>query len=471
MLPMRSFLPRFAQEFGVDLLTSAFMKAEQYAEFRAVRLDSRTLLWHLLRLDLSPDDRASIFPGKFELGNGVALTDDECTLEALRDDLFHEKDVAAAKDLLDSVSGVTGHRREEHFSAGAAHAFKVAALVHRMKRRERLTELIAILQPPTEATASLELTNPYGAGAASKLRIDYQELLAYLSAEVAPERLNEIERTFGQVRERIDAALFTLRAVLAKDPGFTPSDAVAFYRSAAERWGRSKVSRPRVVLRADEQLFVHLHVLDFLHFAKVDKRLHAERLRLEQVAELGPRAATLRATKVPVDDPTAWRELHADLCTATGEAIGAREFRDNLDPACRVLRRRVLLASCPPAPEVDALTCLAAMIVARHMRKTSPAFTTRMHGTARGQTTSVRRALARSPWEVEEELNRFVEYSVDAARFALAGQQGVYEAQLAFQAQVLEGTRKVVETHDTDSVENLLNNLDGFAKGGVHSLR
>jgi hypothetical protein len=72
---------------------------------------------------------------------------------------------------------------------------------------------------------------------------------------------------------------------------------------------------------------------------------------------------------------------------------------------------------------------------------------------------------------VEEELNRFVEYSVDAARFALAGQQGVYEAQLAFQAQVLEGTRKVVETHDTDSVENLLNNLDGFAKGGVHSLR
>jgi hypothetical protein len=448
---MRSLLPQLAQEFGVHLLTSAFIKAEEHAKFRSVRMNSRTLLWHLLRLDLSPDERASIFPGKFELGNGRSLT--------------------AAKDLLDAVSGITGHRRDEHFKAGAAHAYKVAALVHRMKRRERLTELIAILKPPTEATASLELTNPYGAGASSKLRMDYQELLAYLSAEISPERLDAIERTFGQVRERIDEAIFTLRAVLANDPGLTPPDAAAFYSQAALRWARTCTSRPRVVLRADEQLFVHMHVLDFLHFAEVDKRLHAERPQLEQVAPLGPRAATLRATKVPVEDPTAWREFHADLSTVTGEVIEAREFRDNLEPTCRVLRRRVALASCPPASEVDALTCVAAMIVARHLRKKSPEFITRLHGTARGQTTSVRRAMARSPWEVEEELNRFVDYSVDAARFALAGQRSVYEAQMDFQAEVLVAARKVLETHDTDAVENLFNNLDGFARGGVHSLR
>lgn len=471
---VRALLPLLEQRHGVPALSREFVWEPRYAAARFERMGGRSVLWQLLHLELTAQERELLFPGQFDLGNLRPIPDEMCTEEALWNLLFDGKELSEVQRLLRDVSATTGHEPHQHFSMGVGQAFKVAVLLHRVKsHRPALKQLWAILRPPSLDSASLELTNPYPAGAPSELRFHLEDLRAYLSVEIVPERLSAIDGSFGEVRPRIDAALEAIEAVIKQHGSPSVAEVVRRYGQAAAQWQLRRPPPARRVLRADEQMYVHLHVLDFLHFAQAERRLRSKPLLRRAVT---PVAHRLKAGRIPVSAlggrplPAEIACLHEPLREALGEDVTLRQFRENLADTELLLRRRLQLMSFPPAADVDALTCLAAMVVARELKAQPQSFTPRLHGASHGQSSSVKAALRRPLSSSHEEFGRILRYAVDWTRYALAGQTAVHEAKLAFEMQVITAAEAVLNTHDAERVDTFLANLEGYARSGVRGL-
>jgi hypothetical protein len=478
---------------GVDLFSYDFVRDPSYVKDRCGRiiggavLDGQSLLRSMLHVGLTEGDRMQIFPGAFDLGNARSIPEEACTYEALMKELEQQRPPdescenplgkADVLRLLRDTADLLGHTPPQERQVGAGEFFKVAKLLHSFKQRDGLLQLMSILLPPTETTASLELTNPYPSGANSDLRWQIIDLHCYLSAEISAERLAEIDGTFGSVRAVLDEALNGIQLVLKKDGRPSTDDVVQRYEVALDQWTSHRSPPVRQLLRADEQLYVSMHTLDFLHFAKVEHKLRREKL-LQRSVKPVPISAGLTRSRIRLRDlcerdiPDSVKKLHQLMNDAIGEDINDRQFRSYLVNAHTVLNHWVSLQQVPAPVDVDSLTGLAAIIVAREMRKQPVSYKSGLHGSARGQSHSVKTAFKiDSPVSsTHEEFERIVNYAVQWMRYALSGQTAVLEAQLALQMQLIDGAVSVLNTHDTKVVATFLSNLKGYAAYGVNDV-
>lgn len=473
-----------SRRLGVDILSRDFLRDPSYVMDRCSRVNEggpgfQSVLRWVIHSKLSPEDRSRVFPGDFDLGNSRLIQDGLCTYEALIKELEEQRSPEEVLDnpldkttvvrLLKDVAGLLGHKPPQEAEEGAGQFFKVAKLIHGFKQRDGLSQLISILQPPSEAKASLELTNPYSTGSDSDLRWNMVDLEGYLSAEISKDRLDEIEETFGEIRSAIDDAIERIQNVLKSDGQPSVGEVIERYRIVQEHWTLQRPPPPRATLRADEQLYVAMRTLDFLHFAKVERRLRSARLLQRSVKPLPVGSLRFRVQLSDVKSSTMSSEiesLHSLLREAINEPISSRQFRDYLKRAHTLLEHWVYLQQPILATEdVDASTALSAIIVAREMLENPASHKPGLHGAARGLSQSVKAAMKPgSPISsTHEEFERIVSYAIQWTRYALAGQTAVLEAQLAFEMRLQEAAVAVLSTHNTDVVDTFISNLKGYS--------
>ncbi len=481
------------KSLGVDLFSYDFVRDPRYVKHRCGRviggdgLAVQNLLRSVLHVGLTERDRMQIFPGEFDLGNARSIPEEACTFEALIKELEQQRPPdeycdnplgkADVSRLLRDTAELIGHTPPLERQVGTGELFKVAKLLHSFRQRDGLFQLMSILRPPNEATASLELSNPYPSGANSDLRWQMIDLHGYLSAEIPAERLAEIDGTFGSVRAVLDDALNGIQLVLKNDGRPSVDEVVQRYEVALHQWTSHRSPPVRQLLRADEQLYVSMHILDFLHFAKVERKLRREKL-LQRAAKPISILAGLTQSRIRLRDlcerkiPDSVKKLHQPMQDALGEDINERQFQGYLTSAHTVLNHWVSLQQVPAPVDVDALTGLAAIIVAREMRKQPASYKSGLHGSARGQIQSVKTAFKiDSPVSsTHEEFERIVNYAVRWMRYALSGQTAVLEAQLALQMQLIDSAVSVLNTHDTKLVATFLSNLKGYAAFGINAV-
>lgn len=477
-------LSSISRQLGVDIFSQDFLRDPSYFKDRGSRVGGgaptfQSLLRCLLHSGLSSEDRLRVFPGDFDLGNGRSIQDDLCTYEALIKELEEQRspaevlenplDKAAVVRLLRDVAGLLCHTPPQEAEEGVGQFFKVAKLIHSFKQRDGLSQLISILQPPSEAKASLELTNPYSTGVDSDLRWHITDLHGYLSAEISKDRLAEIEDTFGQIRSVIDDAIDRIQDVLKSEGHPSPDEVIERYRIVQEHWTSHRSPPARRILRADEQLYVAIHTLDFLHFIKVERKLRSAKLLQRSVTPLPPGTlrfcVQLRDLQSCLMSPEVER-LYSLLGDAINEDITPRQFRDYLPRAHTLLEHWVYLQQPILATEhVDASTALSAIIIAREMLKQPASYKPGLHGIARGLSQSVKAAMkAGTPISsTHEEFERIALYAIQWTRYALSGQTAILEAQLAFEMRLQDAAVSVLSSHDTEVVATFISNLEGYS--------
>lgn len=486
--PKKMMLSSISRELGVDVTSRVFLREPSYFKDRGRRVGGgaptfRSLLRFLLHSELSPADRQRVFPGDFDLGNNRLIPDDLCTYEALIKELEEQRSPAEVFDnpldktavvrLLRDVAGLLGHEPPQETQEGVGQFFKVAKLIHGFKQREGLSQLISILQPPSEAKASLELTNPYPTGADSDLRWNIVDLEGYLSAEIPKDRLDEIEATFGEIRSAIDDALERIQYALKSVGPPSVDEVIKRYEIVQDHWTLRRLPPPRAVLRADEQLYVAVRTLDFIHFAKVERRLRAAKLLQRPVTPLANDSLRFRVKLIDVEScamSAKIENLHSLLGEAINEPISSRQFRDYLKRAYTLLEHWVYLQQPILATEdVDASTALSAIIVAREMLENPASYKPGLHGAARGLSQSVKAAMKPGApiSSTHEEFERILSYAIQWTRYALAGQTAILEAQLALEMRLQEAALAVLSTHDTDVVATFVSNLEGYSRYSV----
>lgn len=479
------------ERFKADVFSRDFLRDPSYVDNRCERIiggktfDGRSVLRFILDSGLTDEERQEVFSEKFDLGNARIISDEECTYEAFSQELelldcpktegakFLER--ADIIRLLNDTASLLGHESPEERQPGAGQLFKVAKLLHEFKQRNGLLQIMHILRPPTEETASLELMNPYFYGAESDLRWHMVDLQGYLSSEISTERLGEIDSTFGLIRSSLDNFINSVGLHFKKTQPHSNDDVLLRYEIALKQWSSRSSQPQRKVLRADEQLYVTMYVLDFLHYAMVEHKLRRERLLHSTVAPV-PEVLTL--PRISLNDLCAAeisdsvRLLSSLLNVALGTNIPLKEFKSYLTSAQAILNHWLALNYHMPPPDEEALTCLAAIVVAREMRKHPKSYKPRLYGSARGQSHSVKAAMkpGRPVSSTHEEFERIINNALQWVRYALIGQSDIFTAHMAFHMRMVDTTVLVLSTHETGVVQNFISNMERYARYSVNGV-
>lgn len=254
--------------------------------------------------------------------------------------------------------------------------------------------------------------------------------------------------------------------------GASPEEVARRYAVVTKDW-QHPPGRPltRRFLPLDEQLYIYLLALDYLHFAQADRKLHEHLQRhYSQVVCMTDEIRALGT--VSFDDlskPSRMHSMRALLVKAVGEEISEKVFRGVLLDARKLMERYLLLLMPPLPPAVDATLAAAALIFAWGVRRHPQTYKPYIHGQL-NQSGSVKAAMRMNVSDGFEEFERIWCYGIDWLKFALCGQLAAYEAWMNLRITLIRLVEQFIQTHDTELVSNLLYNLREYAEGGIYSV-
>lgn len=479
---MRLIVEEYGRAAGVNPFSHAFVWNPSFAPHRFKRVSSggKNLLEVLLRCGLTNEERALIFPGKFDLGSHSDLKSEDCSDERVAEELnLDYGKTLTASDLrhtIDQISAVTGVRFQVHRELDRATASKVLKLFWRLKGDRRTTVLSMIHTTDDGSSAALELTNPYPLGTGDLKRQLFADVKAYLSAEIDPDRLDEIDATFEKVRDALDAFIDRVNTVLKL--ALNADGTVASAQDVYERFAVVSKAwlRPRAqpfnhrLLPLDQQLYIHMSSLDFLNFAAVNRHLRTQRIGQVDVETV---QAELRqmAGKFSVRDLFGSAPHLTQFAPTVGKALGRTmeidSFLKKLPDAGHCLEHYLATCQIPTPEDADALTTAAAIVFAIVISAPDcPPY--RPYIQAQGHISgSIRAALRKPVNSAHEEYERVCRYAIDWYKYALWGCSKLHEVQCAFELGMIELVVKVCKTHDTLLMGTLIHNLEEYATHGV----
>lgn len=488
-------LENYATSRGLDLYSPEFLWSERLAPERFARniASGMSVLDELLR-GMPLERRKHLFPSKFDLGSMIPLADADCTYRALADHLdssgiggrgrsgggavVTEGDLGR---LASDVSALIGFKYAEHKGVDASKATKVLGMFWRLKQA-RTTHLISMLKLPEDhSKASLELTNPYAWGNPSDRRQLFSDVRGYLSAEIPGERLAEIDETFGEVRDATHRFVEDLYTTIKREPqpdGSKPDQETVLDRFdvASDIWLSPGLVKPhRRLLSLDEQLYIHMLILDFAHFVAVDGHLHDVQTRRPALRDLEsvweglqqvPTEFFIRQLEQLPIDPSVLMCLPL-LSKAVGVLVTAADFMETVQLAANCLKHYQMTVSKLENEAVGREIFLATLLFA-HCERHEPGdkFKPYVHG--QGNTNGRLAAALRQPVStLNEEFERICRYSIDWIRYALRGQEVIFERQAALSQGLAERVIDVCLVYDTEAVKTLIQNFDGYARYGT----
>ena len=266
-------------EVDLDLWSTEYLFHSKHAEHRST-IEAmggpemrRSRLSLLLREGMTKERREKVFPGPYDLGNLRDIPAESATYEKLASHLSENGwSGTDSTDMFDTIQGgihrITGKKMPGHFSVNKSIALKVIKTLHMMTRTRnpRLMTLLNLPEPGKKFSLSFRDAYPYEKNQDQVWLI--ADLKAYLSVELDEDRIAKIGDTFSLLHEQMDNTLINIERILIELGDLSYGTVVAAYgalTTAVNEYPLEQVEKVDIPL--DQALFIHLHVLDYAHFA------------------------------------------------------------------------------------------------------------------------------------------------------------------------------------------------------------
>lgn len=441
--------------FSHEFLTS---NTHRQARLEPIQPPDYNTLDMVLRSNLTDEERRVLFPNKFDLGNPDDLNIEDCTPEAAIELLSRSEGMTP---VLEGITKLTKQPGDIYRASDRVKFYRVAGLFGRFLRKN--PQLFAMLEAPGEFDrGSLELTNPYPMGHEGDQRWTVGELRSLFAAQIPLSRLAEIDKAFRDPRSIIDEFEMSLQEALKRNVS-SVDEAADRYETVIADWLKPMPSLQRKLLPLDQQLYVHLLVLDFINYVKVEQELRGQRLHHVPVREVSQDLRNIRPIKrEDLSHPSTLSIFRPLLQRAADIEVSDKVFRSMVSNVPTLLGHYFLKLPGKLPATLEPSLIFAALVLDWDMRTNTQHFYPRMHAQT-STSGSIKMALRKFDAGNSEEYRRIFRHALDWVRYSLMGQQRLYDAQRRLTLGLIERVAGVMETHDTELVINFLNNLKEYA--------
>lgn len=476
---LRFMLAAITSEVGVSAFSEEFVWNPLYSKTRFNALISPsgriTVLDAVLRANLTDEERHRIFPTPLDLGRHERLEPSQRTYQAIANSvtkqlmLREDLDETYVKQTAVSIGKLAGFPFESYRERNPDLAARVLKLFVYLKKHHG-SGVVGMLKSP--GRPSLELTNPYLYGADNPKRRLFADIKSYLSAQIPPERLASIDACFACLRPElgrfIDVILQQIHNIPCSPGGEPPTmrDAYNRIQRGADIYKECLVKHTadlsKSILPLDEQLYVHLQSLDFLHYTEFMRQVREMQLIRPDVqpAVMHFRNSNVKAHSHDLErNPNAYMPMRPVVEYAFRDTIDPAQFKRAIVLGSHVLRHyfqgRMLDANAIAGFRlVAAALCFAMDLEAGRI----PHFKPYIHGQS-NISGSVLGAVLDKVNGRHEEFERICSESVDCYQAALIGQTELHDASRGLFVLFERTAAELCHSHDTERISTFLNAL------------
>lgn len=398
------------RRFGdrVSPYTRDFVYGAQFAGIRTgIVIGPARMTWlsAFVREGLSDQERKTMFPSPFDLGNNTAVPQELFKLTALVSDLCADQSIPGAEASLETVKDIREKLAETLgrpiYIEGTA--LKVIKLLYRLSRRES-TQLFDLIKPPSADCfkPSLEFKDSYPIKKSAykqKGLQDFVHLIAdlkgYLSLELEPARLEAISTLIDTLEAVMEPLLEEARRQLAR---WGVGRLQEISQALDELLDLSQWSKEDHNIPLDEDLYLYLTVLEFAHRGRVRPDIDSRMPQLEVTPIVQELMDIIRRSLAedeqgrlvhrfyPVDQlQVFFSEYKSELIAAVEKAVCVSLKGKKYATACRhattLLMMRVLLRLMPRTTLIDPAQVVAALCtVAYGMKHRKDTYKPHVHG-------------------------------------------------------------------------------------------
>lgn len=307
---------------GIDLWSKEYFFDKKYAQHRSTTvmhsgsLIGRSLLSLLLREGMTEERRDRIFPGVYDLGNMRAVPPELCSYKKLVAEL-NGKDAAATypdndpfETIKNGIRRITGREMQEYFKVNKLTALKVIRILHLLaiNREPRLMQFLIPPVPQKKFSMSFRDSYPYIKNQDQVWLI--ADLKANLSVELSDKRFHEIALLFSSLHELMNNIIWNVEKILVGAYQSDYCSMLSVYAPLVKAVENYQVQHEPKDVPLDEELFIHLHMLEFAHFAIGYPKLIAEEIPtlpitpvIEELRAFAKKAFPVLFVDVKEDDP------------------------------------------------------------------------------------------------------------------------------------------------------------------------
>lgn len=504
------------KRYGIDPLSREFIFGAQFADARNGLIlggdrQRSTFLSVLLREAVDESRRAKLFPGKFDLGSRQPVTPDDCTYDALADELNAKRsnadvtvDSDTFKTIREGIQSLTGQKMAVYAQVDKLIMLKVIKLFYQVMR-ERDDRMFGLLNAPEnlKRKAGLEFREAYPNSMSKEGTWLVADMKSYLSIELSETRIAEIDSTFSQLMSVVDSIDTNVRQAILDAHGHAIPGTLTIYPAlTVELDGFRTDDEGQSVPRLDEVLYAYVSSLEFRHFARVYPSL--VEIATPMAGELQVTPITGKLDELALDIVRACRglcifgtlepatdldcmiqlkqlpglaedyaqEIRSLVERATGVAISERAYEQSF-PCVHGLLVTVCMYEPGQIPLEEKLLATFRQVVAAfcaihyelNIRKTPSNHKPYWHS-QQAQGGSLRTPLLASVWSTDrlEEHSQIWRCRLDWFQAAIRGETELHHARMAFRAALIRNVAEIAKIKDTAILAENLSTLPDFVK-------
>ena len=261
---------------SVDIWSKEFLFDERFAEIRSKPVvfggngKGKSLVSFLLRDGMTSERRTRIFDSQYDLGTGKPITVDFCHIEKLTDELYGDEEESVDsnnlyKSIIRDISSITRKQMRSHYKTNRSTALKVIKTLYLVRKREKhLMRLLILPKPGKKFSMSLRSSYPYKKNQDQVWLL--ADLLAYMSVELDKDLIVKIENTFSTLLEQLTALCQKIEEDLYGSI-INYQEMIIIYQELIALAKSFSIEHGPKNIPLDEEFFIHLHRLEFAHFA------------------------------------------------------------------------------------------------------------------------------------------------------------------------------------------------------------
>jgi hypothetical protein len=352
---------------GIDLWSREYFFDKKYAQHRSTMVMHsgsrlpRSLLSLLIREGMTEERREKLFPGDYDLGNRRTLPTELCSYKKLIAELYGEDSTHTHADndpfetIKKGIRRITGREMQEHFKVNKSTALKVIRTLNLLARNREPRLMQFLIPPQKKFSMSFRDSYPYMRNQEQVWLI--ADLKANLSIELSEKRFHEIALLFSSLHDLMNNIIRNVEKILVGAYHSEDDSMSSVYADLVTAVESYQVQHERKDVPLDEELFIHLHMLEFAHFAIGYQKLIAEEIPtlpitpvIEELRAFAKKAFPALFVDVKEDDPRIaindiptfslrWqKEIIVIMEKAMGEGMTFDEF-DKIKPGAQIFLR------------------------------------------------------------------------------------------------------------------------------------
>lgn len=467
---LEKFIRKLHTDISIpDMMSRDFIFGRNYAEVRSTRLQDqkipRTLLSFLLHEFMDSDSRKHLFPEKFDLGNYIEISAQDCKYENVLGELSVRPEHDEALDpIKDGIKRLTGKSTADFLKINKSITLKVVKTLYTITKG-RSNRIFTALAAPEFGKAGLEFRMAYPNSKSRKLIYLVSDLREYLGAELPVERIIEINQTFELLQRDAENTDRQIQEILLSGSSPKYDSLISAYDRLSLSIENYRFPSPAHTLqRLDETLYTYITSLEIRHFSQQVPKIQemgTSGLKVNSIAsELVPLAKAMRPVRIkdlPAFIQSNIGQFQRLLMQALGMEIELKELVGLIPLSVTLLKRIRLFDPSPDSDRVeieivvsDTLAALAA-IKAENLCRTN--FKPYWHGQpAIGDSLLESLKTNFSDEDLYEEHLQIWRVRLNYFKHALNGHMEWYARRLKVNAQVLSRFAELASYKDTAEI-------------------